>query len=83
MEVHQQHQYTAFNSGASSHLYSIKYLGEQHNSNADPIRVGCANRAVMVSLTEDVIYFNKLPLAVKKCHKFKEIWLPLLSMPQL
>ena len=37
----------------------------------------------MQSLAEDIIHFNKLPLAAKKCHKFKEIWLPLLSVPQL
>ena len=37
----------------------------------------------MVSLAKDSIHFNKLPLAVKNCHKFKEIWLLLLSVPQL
>ena len=83
MEIHQQHQYAAIDSGASSHFYPIKYKGAQHDPTADPIRVGCANKAVMVSLAEDIIYFNKLPLAAKKCHKFKEIWLPLLSVPQL
>ena len=37
----------------------------------------------MTSLATDIIKFNNLPLAAKKCHKFKEIWLPLLSVPQL
>ena len=37
----------------------------------------------MESLAADIIYFDKLPLAAKKCHKFREIWLPLLSVPQL
>ena len=83
MEVHQQHQYAAINSGASSHFYPIKYKGEHHDPTADPIRVGCANKAVIVSLAEDNIYFSKLPLAAKKCHKFNKIWLPLLSVPQL
>ena len=81
MEVHQQHQYAVINSSASSHFYPIKYKGKQDDPTADPIRVGCANKAVMVSLAEDIIYFNKLPLAVKKCQKFKGIWLSLLSVP--
>ena len=81
MEVHQQHQYAVINSSASSHFYPIKYKGKQDDPTADPIRVGCANKAVMVSLAEDIIYFNRLPLAAKKCHKFKEIWLSLLSVP--
>ena len=83
MEVHQQYQYAVIDSGASSHFYPIKYKGEQHDPTAAPICVGCANKAVMVSLAEDIIYFNKRLLAAKKCHKFNKIWLPLLSMPQL
>ena len=79
MEVHQQHQYAAIDSGASSYFYSSQYKGAQHDPTADPICVGCANKGVMVSLAKDIIYFNKLPLPVK----FKEIWLPLLSVPQL
>ena len=52
MEVHQQQciQYAAIDSGASSHFCPIKYTGEHHNPTADPIRVGCANKAVIVSL---------------------------------
>ena len=85
LEVQQQHRirYAAVDSGGSSHFYPIDYTGEQHDLTADPIRAGCANKAVMISLAEDIIHFNKLPLAAKKCHKFKEIWLPLLSVPQL
>ena len=85
MEVHQQYhiQYAAVNASTSSHLYPIDYTGKQHDSTTDSIRVGWANKAVMVSLAEDIIHFNKLPLATKKCHKFKEIWLPLLSLPQI
>ena len=83
MEVHQQHKYAAINSGASGNFYPENYEGARHDSTADTIRVGCANKGVMESLAEDIIYFNKLPLATKKCHKFKEIWLPLLSVPQL
>ena len=64
------YQYVSIDAGASSHFYPIKYKGAQHNPTADPIRVGCANKAVMVSLTEDIIYFNKLSLAAKKCHKY-------------
>ena len=63
IEVHQQHQYTAVNSGASSHFYPTKYKGEQHDLTTDPIRVGCANKVIMVSLAEDIFYFNKLPLS--------------------
>ena len=37
----------------------------------------------MKSLAKDIIYFDKLPLAAKKCHKLNEMWLPLLSVPQL
>ena len=37
----------------------------------------------MKSLPKEIIYFDKLPLAAKKCHKFKEIWLPLFLVPQL
>ena len=83
MEVHQQHQYAAINSGASGNFYPENYEGARHDSTTDTIRVGCSNKGVMESLAEDTIYFNKLPLAAKKCHKFKEIWLPLLSVPQL
>ena len=85
MEVHQQHciRYVAVNSGASSHFFPIAYTGERNDPTADPISVGRANKEVVVSLAEDIIHFNKLPLAAKKCHKFKDIWLPLLSVPQL
>ena len=85
MEVHKQYLscYTAVDSGASSHFYPIDYTGEEHGPTANPIHVSCANKAVMVSLSEDITKFNSLPLAAKKCHKFKEIWLPLLSVPQL
>ena len=85
IEVHKQHciQYTAVNSGSSSHSYPLDYTGEQRDSTVDPIYVDCANKVVMVSLTKDIIHFNKLSLAVKKCHKFKKIWLSLLSMPIL
>ena len=64
-------------------FYPENYKGERHDSPAATIRVGCANKGVMESLAEDIIYFDKLPLAAKKCRKFKEIWLPLLSVPQL
>ena len=37
----------------------------------------------MISLAEDIIRFNKLQFTAKKCHKFKEICFPLLSVPQL
>ena len=84
MEVHDQRiWYAAVDSGATSHFYPDDYVGAQHDPTADPIRIGCANKAIMQSLAEDIIHFNKLPLAAKKCHKFKEIWLPLLSVPQL
>ena len=73
MEVHEQHKYTAINSGASGNFYPENYEGERHDTTADTIRVGCANKGVMESLAEDIIYFNKLPLEAKKCHKFKEI----------
>ena len=83
MEVHQQHQYAAIDSGASGNFYPENYEGARHDLTADTIRVGCANKGVMELLAEDSIYFNKLPLTAKKCHKFKEIWLPLLYVPQL
>ena len=58
-------------------------MGDKHDPTAVLIRVGCANKEVMTSLAIDIIKFSNLPLAAKKCHKFKEIWLPLLSVPQL
>ena len=70
-------------SGASSSFYPSDYIGEKHDPTAAHIRVGCANKEVMTSLATDIIKFSNLPLAAKKCHKFKEIWLPLLSVPQL
>ena len=81
MEAHEQHKYAAIDSGASGYFYPDNYKGERHDATAATIRIGCANKAVMVSLAEDIIYFNRLPLAAKKCHKFKEIWLSLLSVP--
>ena len=63
MEVHKQHLicYTAVGLGASSNFYPIDYTGEKHNPIADLIRVGCANKEVMVSLAEDIIRCNSLP----------------------
>ena len=72
MEVHEQHKYVAIDSGASSHFYPNTYEGTRHDSTAATIRVGCANKGVMKSLAKDIIYFDKLPLAAKKCHKFKQ-----------
>lgn len=83
MEIHEQHQYAAIDSGASSHFYPNNYEGARHNPTAATICVGCANKGVMKSLAKDIIYFDKLHLAAKKCHKFKAIWLPLFSVPQL
>ena len=84
MEVHDQRvRYAAVDSGATSHFYPNDYVGANHDPTADPIRVGCANKAIMESLAEDIIHFDKLLPAAKKCHKFNEIWLPLLSVPQL
>ena len=37
----------------------------------------------MIQLVKDIIHFNSPPLEAKKCHKFKEIWILLLSVPQL
>ena len=82
-EAHEQHQYAAIDSGASGHFYPDNYKGERHDSTVPTIRVGCANKGVMESLAADIIYFDKLPLEAKRCHKFREIWLPLLSVPQL
>ena len=65
MEVHHQHKYAPIDSSASSHFYPNINKGAQHYSTADPIRVGCPYKAVMVSLIEDIIYFNKLPLGAK------------------
>lgn len=64
MEVHQQHciQY----SGDSSHFYPIDFTGDQHDPTLHPILVDCANKVGMVSLAEDIIHFNKVPLASKK-----------------
>ena len=83
MKVNGQHHYVAMDSGASGNFYLENYEGIRHDSIAATICVGCANKGVMESLAEDIIYFDKLPLAAKKCHKFKEIWLSLLSVPQL
>ena len=54
MEVHQQHKYTAIDSGASGNFYPKNYEGARHDSTADTIRVGCANKGVMESLAEDI-----------------------------
>ena len=83
MEVHEKHEYAAIDSGASGHFYPDNYEGVRHDPTAATIRVRCANKGVMKLLAKDIIYFDKLPLAAKKCYKFKEIWLPLLSAPQL
>ena len=80
MEIHEQHQYAAIDSGASSHFYPTTYDDARHDPTAATIHVRCANKSVMKSLAEDIIYFDKMPLAAKKCHKFNEIWLPLLSV---
>ena len=83
VEVHKQHKVrdVAVDSGASSNFYCSDYIGEKYNTTAAPIRVGCANKEVMNSLATDIIKFNNLPIAAKKCHKFKKIWLPLLFIP--
>ena len=83
MEVLKQHkvQCATVDSGASSNLYPSDFNGEKHDPTAAPIRVGCANKEIMNSLATGTIKFNNLPVAATKCHKFKEIWLPLLSVP--
>ena len=85
IEVHKQHTiwYAVVDSGASSKFYPSDYVGEKHDPTVATIWVGCANKEVINSLATDIICFNNLPLAAKKCHKFEEIWLPLLSVPQL
>ena len=75
MKVHKYHRicYAAVDLGASCNFYSTDYTGKKNDPTANPICVGCAKKAVIVSLADDVIRFNSLPLAAKKCHKFKEI----------
>ena len=58
-------------------------MEEKFDSTADLLWVAYANKEANILLVSGIICFNKLTLAAKKCNKFKEIWLLLLSIPQL
>ena len=45
--------------------------------------MGCANGSEMQATATDELSIPQLPLAARGCHKFKEISLPLISLPKL
>lgn len=75
MKIHKQYLtcYAAVDLRTLSDFYTIDYTGERHDPVVDPIQIGCANKEVIVLLAKDINRFNSLPLAAKKCQKFKEI----------
>ena len=77
-----QPKYGAVDSAASKNYFPWSYVGDAHDPNHQSVSVGTANNGLMRSVAADIIKLAQLPLEARRCLKFKEITLPLLSVGQ-
>eukprot|EP00536_Pseudo-nitzschia_multiseries_P009617 jgi/Psemu1/23703/gm1.23703_g len=75
-------QYRALDSAATDHFLPASYIGGNPQCTNQGIRIGCANGGTMVSVGTDLLDLPKLPIEARGCHKFREVDVPLVSVPK-
>ena len=75
-----QPKYGAVDSAASNNYFPWSYVGDAHDPTHQSVSVGTANNGLMRSVVANIIKLAQLPLEARRCLKFKEITLPLLSV---
>eukprot|EP00532_Pseudo-nitzschia_australis_P007412 CAMPEP_0168164686 /NCGR_PEP_ID=MMETSP0139_2-20121125/1074_1 /TAXON_ID=44445 /ORGANISM="Pseudo-nitzschia australis, Strain 10249 10 AB" /LENGTH=122 /DNA_ID=CAMNT_0008081729 /DNA_START=152 /DNA_END=517 /DNA_ORIENTATION=- len=74
----------AIDSAATDHFMPATYTGCCNPQPfTDSITVGCANGTHMQATATDVLAIPQLPTAARSCHKFKDMHIPLISVPKL
>ena len=73
----------AVDSAASGNYFPALYRGEAHDSKTTSIPVGTANDEVMQSIATDRFPLKGVPEDTRRCYKFKEVSLPLVSVGKL
>ena len=73
----------AVDSAASGNYFPALYTGEAHDSKTTSIPVGTANDNVMRSVATDRFPLKGVPADARRCYKFKEVSLPLVSVEKL
>ena len=70
-------------SGASDNYFPASYNDEAHDDNITPESVGNANGTIMKSVASDRFILEGVPDAARKCKKFVENQIPLVSVGRL
>ena len=73
----------AVDSAATDHYLPSLYEGDDENLLQRGLAVGTANGGTMYSVASDVLKLCHLPLDARRCHKFAEIHLPLISVGKI
>lgn len=77
-----QPKYGAVNLATSFNYFPWLYLGNAHDPSKQGIPIGTTNNRLMQSVATDIIQLAQLPLEARRCLRFKEVMLPLLSVGQ-
>lgn len=70
-------------SAATNHFLPLSYQGDDKNIQNQGLVVGTANDRMMNSIACDVLKLLQLPLSAQKCHKFVDVYLPLISVDKI
>ena len=73
----------AADSAASDHYFPIGFNGGEHNTSGRSYPVGTADGGTMHSAATDVFYLEGAPIEARRCKKFYEVSLPLVSVGKL
>ena len=73
----------AVDSAASGNYFPATYRGEAHDSETTSIPVGTANDEVMRSVATDRFPLAGVPAGARRCYKFRQVSLPLVSVGKL
>ena len=73
----------AADSAASDHYFPIGFDGGEHDTSGRSYPVGTADGGTMHSAATDVFYLEGAPIEARRCKKFYEVSLPLVSVGKL
>ena len=73
----------AVDSAASDHYLPSSYKGDGENALNKGLAVSTANGGTMYSVASDVLKLCQLPLGARRCHKYAEVHLLLISVGKI
>lgn len=73
----------AVDSAALDHYLPSSYKGDDENILNKGLAVGTANGGTMYSVASNVLKLCQLPMGARRCHKFAEVHLPLISVGKI